>query len=268
VSGAGGITGGGGGEFTPATSIKEAEKFADKIGAPKMPRTAKAAAQMKVDALSQIYEDIHLYDAEKQKIYKNWLKKFENKKLKPFSDINSKQFLDVQNAINQNYMNPKYRKIINGLVDDHTIFSKYFEEGAHFGGEFIGGTTHLYEHKWFEGLKSVIPTPGKVGSNAWGGTQAVLRHEYGHKIYNQLSRFHPEWRNQWQRRLGAVDDIGKKLTTYSKEKISIGDEAFCELFSLVTDTKYNPANFSSEIVEMGEFILEKIKTTKWQRISA
>jgi hypothetical protein len=251
--------------FVPAKTIKEAEKFAEKIGAPKLPTTAKAAAQEKVNALSEIFEDIYLYGDEKEKVYKNWLKKFQNKKLKPFSDLDSEQFLEVQNAINHNYTNRKYRKIVDDLIPDHVTFSKPFEEGIQHAGEFIGGTSHIYESKWFEGLKIAVPQPGKVSSQAWGGTQAAIRHEYGHKIYDQLQRFHPEWRKSWQEKLHSIDDIGGKLTKYSKEKISIGDEAFSELFSLVTDENYNPANFSDDIVKLGDFILKKIKATKWQR---
>lgn len=84
--------------------------------------------------------------------------------------------------------------------------------------------------------------PGDTMTPSGGGLAAVLRHEYGHTIESSLT---PEEKIRFFRSLPSQDEVKKGLSTYAGFHVHTGNaqEAFSELYSVVSDPHYDPAKW-------------------------
>jgi hypothetical protein len=252
-----------------ASTLKEAEDFAKRHGAPILPKTAKDAARMKVDALIEEFAEVAEDPIKQEELYQNWLRIFRKKDRldgkTAFYGLDAGEMLKLQNAINMNHANLKYKSMIESLGARERVVFERAKPNLRHAGENIGGVAHMYQSKYGFALNDEIPLPGKGGTNLWGGEASALRHEMGHRIYTQLQRQQPEFYREWLTKVHAVEGLDKKLTWYSTQKIeSVGDEAFCEVFATVTSSKYDPTKFGKEVQDLGDYVLEKAKGLKFQ----
>ena len=218
MSGAGQITGGGG--FTPATSLKEAEKFADEIGSHKLPKTQKDAYATYEKYYRKKFPDDPMMDAHLKSMRETFA---------GIGDITEESFLRVQNAINNNYSNEKYMSFINKVDEDITILVK-----KKIGNE--GGLNRADVTLIFDNPEMFLRSPDKVipGSDInW--VESLLRHEKGHSLLDDYST--KKYREQW------VNIYKGKSKEYWQEEVTRyagtnKNELFSEMFSIATDPTF------------------------------
>jgi hypothetical protein len=184
---------------------------------------------------------------------KNWKKVFRSTKgnkggKAAFTNLNQERALAVQNAINDNHANPVYRRIKEKNFEEKVLLRRP-EVGQGANAEFRV-VTHYYDQWPFDEVTSVAGKvlPGKP--TVPGGIANVLRHEYGHGIYDELSKVQ---RSKVSRVFASNRDrIGKDLSSYAATR---EEEFFAEAFSLATDRHYDPKTFEPWVQEFVQNIL-------------
>lgn len=101
--------------------------------------------------------------------------------------------------------------------------------------------------------------PGDSGSLTNGGTEAALRHEYGHQIETALT---PEQWDEFRGLLPGAEQVKAELTGYGASGLSVGNaqEAFCELFAVVTDPSFDRAAWAPWVRDGEAFIARLLGT--------
>lgn len=80
--------------------------------------------------------------------------------------------------------------------------------------------------------------PGGISSIERGGTEALMRHEYGHQLWQDLTPVERDsFRALWPKDTAADGELHRTLTRYATTK---DEEAFCEAFAIVTDPEFDP----------------------------
>lgn len=164
---------------------------------------------------------------------------------------------NIRAGIKYNENNQIYQKVVDRFGPDAVIVrgvSPY--HAKHFGdsddkspqAERVGYTTHVYPHGSLSDVKHVEYDPSKpvdkiIGSSQnFGGIAAVLRHEYGHHVYDKLNETGNEAGQDLIRRWNMAyaetgsDRVRDHVTFYAGEKPT---EAFSEVFALRTDPNFH-----------------------------
>ena len=99
------------------------------------------------------------------------------------------------------------------------------------------------------------PRPGDATTN---GTAALLRHEYGHHVFGQLTA---EQRHEWIDILPGQRRTRDALTQYSGIGANWFEEAFSEGLAVVTDPKFKATHFPTDIQPAFKWIRGLTKPT-------
>lgn len=89
------------------------------------------------------------------------------------------------------------------------------------------------------------PAPGQATSSVSGGVEAILRHEYAHQSWAALDG---DAKVAFGREIPARSDVRRDLSRYAATD---PEEAWAELYAVVSDPGYDPAGWADWIVELG-----------------
>ncbi|MFA5376354.1 MAG: phage minor head protein [Dehalococcoidia bacterium] len=173
-----------------------------------------------------------------EEIVDNWKKVLRSKKGnegdKPaFKDLDPELHLEIQNAANANRANPAYQEFAEKHGDVPIIFRRQ-EKGRSCAAE-ERAATHVYDSPFWRGESGSDLVPGQPTAGGVGGYAAILRHEYGHKLFGKLSN---EQQREWRSMVPST--VGTDVTSYAGKN---AEEAFCEIFALTTDPRYKQGIF-------------------------
>jgi|ERR1035437_1833199 hypothetical protein len=168
---------------------------------------------------------------------------------------------EIQLAVDRVFTESKIKALIPKFKTPVTVVlehqPKYFNREYPRGltGEHVLGQIRIYDNPlFFPKLYGQSPSPGKRITHVTGGIDALIRHEYGHMVFNQLN---PWKQGVWNWRYYSDTDFNwkKELTAYSSKS---SREAFAETFALTLDPLYCPEKFSPKMQEHTNFVLESL----------
>jgi hypothetical protein len=122
----------------------------------------------------------------------------------------------------------------------------------------VGNVTVVMDTVWFEAASAAkrdVPEPGQATIETSGGMAGILRHEYGHYIWNRLrdtDRVHfreliAPFRSDEPSNRGGGNRYGgleKKLTFYAASNY---EEVFTEAFAIWSDPRFDRGRFPADI---------------------
>jgi hypothetical protein len=233
--------------FTRSATVAEARERAMAAGAQLLPQTDKEAVETIIDALMRQDARFAGDPVLQKKVRANWTRMLKGN----VTPIEDQAFIDVQDALTYNRRNRLYNQFIDRYGEEPVILRIPGPESATgAGAQHYNGFVFYYKGKFYDGWADITaPYPGAPTAAAWGGMPSMLRHEYGHRIYNALDG---EQGREWLRLLPEDATIKRDLTRYAATNDS---ETFTELFALVTDEGYRPEDYAPWVQEAGEWIL-------------
>lgn len=269
-------------KFQKAATFKEASDWAKANGSATVARTVDQAADAKIiglenNVIQEIFRDERgnliqrKFTAEqKVKFRKRWRKAFNSKTDwddipyektgNAFANIPDKEFVKVQNAINRNHSNAKYRKYTDKYGESPVILQRV-PVNMNRAGEHLGGTTHLFDDELlrtpFNDKVGKMKLGGSFSTEGFGGGQRlgldpILRHEYGHNLFGDKAS--PEFKKQWE-------SLFLKSTKEELRAASSGygattpDEFFAEVFAI--HTHQGELGVVSELFKTATAMIEK-----------
>jgi hypothetical protein len=189
-------------------------------------------------------------------IAKNWAKNLEGK----ISD-NEEAAATVNAAIEENARNDLYSRIVAQRAPDNVIVINTPERGSvsivdtDGAAHRVAATTliredsvHLYREEQRRGLLKPISNTDIAASSAYG-LDALLRHEYGHSIEDNLD---PETKRRLRE---ALPDPGTDLSTYAG---SAPQELVPELFAITTEPGFDPSQWPESVQKARAILFEAI----------
>lgn len=169
-----------------------------------------------------------------------------------FGEVSNDAKVAYQSAIDENYSNPQFVRWAKELPGEAPVILKHRVQGGRdIAAEWAGERVVYYEHEFFFAKETVKRAPdagrmafgpGASSTETIGGLSAIHRHEIGHGIRGIVSRDFRLWfRDQFykHRKRWEAD-----LTAYATTNDS---EAFSEIFALMTDRKFVPAEWPTWI---------------------
>lgn len=213
------------------------------------PKEAAAAIAAEVLSHADEYKAKGFDVPSSEQIQDNWLKTFRARKTnvgdKPsFNDLDQEQGKAIADGMVNNNTNGKYQEFVSKYGEAPVIYRRP-EKGMSGAAEWRGGI-HIYENSFWKGEGTDDLAPGMATAGGSGGYAAVIRHEYGHKLHETLSA---ERRREWVSLLPDYDEIRKGLTSYAAKN---AEEAFCELFAVATDRRYDKTKFPEWVDQLHE----------------
>lgn len=213
-----------------------------------LPKNARAAARTIADALEAQGNFAPGTGMNRAEAEKNWHKSLEGR----VHNTSESRRAVVEAAHRENLDNPIFREIVETHAGGYgAVVLARSAPGQDKMGERLGGTTFVYDSPSIlaEGeyeLRNDVPKPGGSTASSHGGMAGVLRHEFGHHVYDVLeyNAQHRPAREELSQALAAIKDVGKELTHYAA---SSHIEAFAEALALGTHPKYRAENFSPEV---------------------
>jgi hypothetical protein len=166
-----------------------------------------------------------------------------------FADLNSELADTIAGAMRDNAGNSKYQQFVTEHGEAPVIFRRQ-EKGSSASAEWRGAI-HVYDSPFWKGEGTDPLVPGQATSGGIGGYAAIIRHEYGHKLYGKLT---PQQEQEWRSLVPDSEQVRKGLTSYGATN---KEEAFCELFAVTTDPRYAKGIFPSWVDDL------KIKQEEW-----
>lgn len=223
-------------------------RFKDKVG---------EVATTVVDALMQTDERVASDPDLQKRIYGNYRRMLSNGNLV----TEGKAVEEVAEAFKANNENPIFVAAQARFGKEHVAVIKDDTEGFTNGAiaERRGRVSWVHDHSddplnWPDKVQGDI-TPGDT--NATDGLDGVLRHEYGHTVYDgldaaQVATFRGALPSEWKTTRDA-------LSAYAGYSQRTGNpmEPFCELFSVVTHKDYDRSELPSVLAGAAQ-ILEEI----------
>lgn len=195
-----------------------------------------------------------------EKVASNWKRTFKgtdrwksyDKETPAFHEIRPSTIEAVKGAVISNANNPLFKEFTD-TYGHMPVIVRNPEKGRGAYGEYIGGITHLYDHKWQEDKATGPITLGKgtVGGDA---LDTVLRHEFAHGIYHKLSIAGlTEWASFYH---ANRETFGTALSFYAKHNDT---EGFCETFSAMTHPEFeaNAGEFAKSAATKLREVLDK-----------
>lgn len=180
-------------------------------------------------------------------IEKNWIKLFKSKKAHDkdataFHELNEELHAVLNAAVMDNKKNSSYQAFVAKNGEPPLVFRRP-EKGNHAAAEWRGGI-HIYDSPFWKGEGTEELKPGQATAGGMGGYSAVIRHEYGHKLYDDLTAAQ---QGEWRAMLPDREAISKGVTSYAAKN---ADEVFCEVFAITTDPRYKPGVFPSWVDDL------------------
>lgn len=171
-----------------------------------------------------------------ERVRDNWKKKID------VDGIPESEFSALDRAVAMNADNPQFSKLKERYGSEVVVLTKP-PAGVRVRAERLGRTTFVY-HTELAGVRvaSATPVPSVATTESWGGAPAVLRHEYGHTVYDAIVR-NPATRDRWRE---IMLDDPSVVSKYSKLK---DDEAFAETLAVVTDPKFDPSLWDANTLD-------------------
>lgn len=199
----------------------------------------------------------NLVDVEKSA--KSWAKHLQ--KQDP-ANVRPEVYAAVEQAMADNVANAKYMRVVQRYGSDGIVAvpgsddpEAHFDSGA--AARRVGAVTVVMDTVWFDAksaAKREVPEPGATTAETHGGMAGVLRHEYGHYVWDNARQ---EDRDEFRRLIlpfrSEIDSRGafstynglrERLTYYASERET---EAFPEAFSIWTNPKFDRTKFPADI---------------------
>lgn len=210
------------------------------------------------------------YERDYEGSEKNWLKRLKGAVERARPEV----VQAVEDAIAWNTQNaPKFMRVVERYGPDGVVVAAGIDkEGSSAGYDVlgsdaqarrIGAVTLVLDHEIWTDPKALAvrnaPAPGDVTAETFGGAAAMLRHEYGHYVWENMPKGYIQ---SWRDRLPQSSDGGRAeyaslqqhLTYYSGENER---EAFSEAFAIWTDPKYNRSKYSAPALPLLDWMQEK-----------
>ncbi len=252
--------------FRPAGTLADANKFAALRGNSVLPTNVAQAVDTQASGAAFRFGPWSANKAISESEFRsNWRRVFMSRKdfqgvnyASPgnaLSSIKPDKLLIVQNAVNYNGENRVFRRVMqrHSGGKQQVIFRRA-PKGHTVAGEQIGGTTHIVDSPFLDPGKynanDLVPAPGMATSSSSGGLAATLRHEYGHTLYDRTSS---TFKHQWTTAMNGhtADEIKTGITSFAS---SNPNEAFSELFSIRTSTKWDATVFPEWVSDVTKLI--------------
>jgi hypothetical protein len=237
------------GEGTAAEAEGEATDFAD------FPETADDAADSFVSGLerSQVEKGITPLPADLDAATANWTRQLDEAMVVDPAITASLQEADAYNrgsVIYQDALAKYGRDTVVVVSDDTPVGNLLNTSGA--GQRLSGVRATVLNEKVFTGDLAYAPVaatePG--GGTVSGGIAGMIRHEYAHQIQDAMT---PEVLTAFRQDLPAADVVRQDLSIYARKGLDVGNaqEAFSELFAVVSDPAYNPDLWAPWVRDLG-----------------
>jgi len=237
----------GGGGFQPGNTCGKGGGANSGSGRRQSPRAVSSSKDASAEIAAEVSSWVKAREAagydmsnapSQEQIAKNWEKTFRSKKLNEgdkaaFTDLDQGRKKSVEDAV--------------AGLSDNAAFSEFAEEHGHplviFRRAEKGNTAmaeyrgaiHVYD-KEDAGYGKAFPVsgpfvPGAYSAGEYGGYQSLVRHEYGHKLFSDMSR---DQQREWQQEYLKIDKdkASRELTRYSTTN---AEEMFCEVFAAATE---------------------------------
>lgn len=222
-----------------------------------LPTTAEQAAQRFVDgvATNEIYAGKLVDTNALAKAQTNWVKHLDGNIVTDNATLQKVEDADAYNRESKVYTEQlaTHGRDVAIVVKDSTPATNPISPGnsgeraARITGNRV---TVLSESALAATGTTGVIVPGTLSASTEGGLSATLRHEYGHQIDAGLTA---EERQTFREALPDLETIQRDLTKYSGFRFAPGnaDEAFAELFAVVSDPAYNPAEWAPWVRDLG-----------------
>lgn len=170
------------------------------------------------------------------KITKNWEKKLTPEHFK----ASAEQVAAVEAAVTEVESDPRFTTLTEKFgVAPTMLLTKTISSGAEppvgSAAEHVASATVLYPYAFKAARGDEELKAGVSGTPGAGGLPAVIRHEYGHKIWGQISS---------EQRVGFIErlprDVAGGLTRYAGKN---DEEAHSELLATYLDPAFRPEAF-------------------------
>lgn len=248
-----------------ATRIpRSVEQAAHEIGA-SMHADRLRDARQRGDDLRNRYIRADL-DSTYETVSRNWQKKV-LARFRP-EDVSPAFVAAAQRAVDQNAENIRYQRAVRRFAggrdpvlalpqpsDDSTALSSAA------AGQRLGAVSVLFQHAFWRpeaSHRDVEPFPGATTSETVGGLAAVLRHEFGHHIWDTLR---PQDREQWRELIRPFGRVSNSRWEYPALERTItvaagmsDSEAFSETFAIWTHQRFRKAAFPAEVHPLFEWL--------------
>lgn len=152
----------------------------------------------------------------------------------------------VRRGIEENDTNPVYQRLVSKFGEDTVVVvgkppysDPELAKGAN--AERKNGITLVYNNDRL--LRHEPPRPGLITFGTQAGMAAVIRHEYGHHVFDNISdRMREEFFNT-----GIALDRANPATIFnhiSRYASTNPHEGYAELFSMMTDPRWDESKFT------------------------
>lgn len=189
-------------------------------------------------------------DAEMMKGVKNWKTQLDENAVFTPQNAERLQAADAYNRQSDVYADAlrKYGPDSVVVIKDTTPVTSILSPGGDFTAAKrmpLNEITVVKERALAE-LRTGPTAAGDISALVNGGTEAVLRHEYGHQIYASLL---PHEKIAFSSSLPDSETIKAQLTHYAAG--ANPEEAFSELFAVVSDPAYDPRQWAPWVQDLG-----------------
>lgn len=123
------------------------------------------------------------------------------------------------------------------------------------------GVTFIYKVPDQPLIRDAVAQADSPSSLSWGGIGATLRHEYGHTIWEALTK---EERRDFAKLLPATADERRNLSTYAASYLARGQvdaanmETFCEGFATISAPTFDAAEFAPWVRDVDRWIADHL----------
>jgi hypothetical protein len=252
--------------YTPVSTIKEAESYANKYDNSIVAVDVKSAVEAQKAGWTFRFGGTMQDEA-----VENWGKAFRATKSwqgvyyrasqakgNAFKNIGDDLILRVQNAINENGANSTYRKVLNKYTKGkQPTLLRRPEMGNMAAAEQLYGTTHVMGGTHMTTIIDGIPAPGAATVSTKCGLAGTLRHEYGHTLWDLTDdAFKKKWTTELLKQSG--DEIEKGISLYARHEMVNGYEPFCEVFELMTSRHWDASKFPKWVQGLAKMIEREV----------
>lgn len=176
----------------------------------------------------------------------------------------------VEQGMADNAANTRFMRIVGRFGSDGVIAVPGSDDpAAHWDSNAaarrVGAVTVVMDTFWFDrtfAARRNVPEPGQATIESSGGMAGVLRHEYGHHIWNRLrvsDREHfreliVSFRSEAEADRGGgrrYDGLKDKLTLYSADR---DEEAFTESFAVWSDPRFDRTRFPADVQPLFDWL--------------
>ena len=246
-------------EAPRAATFAEAEAYAAEVGAPIVPGTTDDALEAMADAFSKTKEATRYGPFDRERFINNWRENLGD----GITAVTERERLFTQNAVNQAFESKRFRGAVTkyGDVPHIAIHRPSVGNMASFASnpaEFKGGWASYLQRVKLQKyeLTRMAPRPGQLLVQDTGGYAAIVRHEYGHHVWKTVNTTEAgrATAKEWLQGFFKIGDdaIRGKITHYSGSQ---AEEAFSELFSMVTHPLFDRTLFDADVQPMIDIIL-------------